>query len=402
MLAAWPDAIKESDAHCNTTVQMALMHKASDAVVLALIAACPDRYGDGSVYREKSTLHVALQCKASEAVAMAVFAAWPEAAKEKNWDGYIPLHIALKHKASEALVVALLAAWPDAVKERAPKARRSSTKHGAIPLHIALENRAPGAVVLALVAAWPDAVKEETNDKATPLHIAVKHKASEAVVAALLAAWPDAVRGETGDGHIPLYIAVKHKASTAVVVALIAAWPDAVKGKTGDGQIALHIAMQCCASDAVARALIASFPAAVQEVTYRRRKSFNRSSEAVGHDTPLHLLAAGKCNTVAACRSTNTLCFTLVEKGGSLAATNAHGNTPPEVATQQNKLNYHLVASFREIALFKQHHNITTAVHAWGDACVGGDGWTLQHPVALGSTGGGARTGHPVVRLSLP
>lgn len=203
----------------------------------------------------------------------------------------------------------------------------------------------------------------------------MKHKASEAVVAALLAAWPDAVRGETGDGHIPLYIAVKHKASTAVVVALIAAWPDAVKGKTGDGQIALHIAMQCCASDAVARALIASFPAAVQEVTYRRRKSFNRSSEAVGHDTPLHLLAAGKCNTVAACRSTNTLCFTLVEKGGSLAATNAHGNTPPEVATQQNKLNYHLVASFREIALFKQHRHRhlsvehfrdwTTVSHAW-------------------------------------
>lgn len=163
MLAAWPDAIKESDAHCNTTVQMALMHKASDAVVLALIAACPDRYGGGSVYREKSTLHVALQCKASEAVAMAVFAAWPEAAKEKNWDGYIPLHIALKHKASEALVVALLAAWPDAVKERAPKARRSSTKHGAIPLHIAWKTEPQGQLC------WRWLLLGQTQSKRRPM-----------------------------------------------------------------------------------------------------------------------------------------------------------------------------------------------------------------------------------------
>ena len=62
---------------------------------------------------------------ASEARVLALLAAKPEAAwKEKDYGGRLPLHYALEKGASEAVVLAVLAANPDAAKSMRVRARR--------------------------------------------------------------------------------------------------------------------------------------------------------------------------------------------------------------------------------------------------------------------------------------
>lgn len=63
-------------------------------------------------------LHDALQNNASDAVVLALLAAHSEGAKEKDGDGRLPLHHAAGHMASEAVVRALLVAHQGAAKEK--------------------------------------------------------------------------------------------------------------------------------------------------------------------------------------------------------------------------------------------------------------------------------------------
>ena len=101
--------------------------------------------------------------------------------------------------------------------------------------------------------------------------------------------------------------------------------------------------------------------------------------ELVGH--------GAMCRTIAECKNTNILLFTLVAKKASLTATNKKGQTAAEAATaaasttattsggavERSLNNHHLVASFREIAAYKKRTHLsvmhfrdwTTVSHAW-------------------------------------
>ena len=245
LVAAWPDAAKGKTNRGDTPLHFALVYKASEAVAVAVVAAWPD------AVKEKGTngntpLHFVLEKNSSvesiagrrvlveeyntpEAVVMAMIAACPDAARGTNSDGETPLHAALValayKKWSEAVVMALFAAWPDAVKEK--KKNDSET-----PLYLALRNKAPEAVVMAMIAAFPDAAKGKSSDGDTLLDYALVYQAPEAVVMALFAACPNAVKRKSRGGYYPLHYAAEYHASDAVVRALIAAFPGALQEVT--------------------------------------------------------------------------------------------------------------------------------------------------------------------------
>eukprot|EP00908_Phaeocystis_cordata_P015774 Transcript_26949.p5 GENE.Transcript_26949~~Transcript_26949.p5 ORF type:complete len:111 (-),score=19.70 Transcript_26949:32-364(-) len=85
-------------------------------------------------------LQFALEHEASEAVVLALLAAHPDSAKEK-WLSKLPLHLAFKHRASEAVVRALLAAYPLAVLK---------SSNGKMPLELALETGATRELLASL------------------------------------------------------------------------------------------------------------------------------------------------------------------------------------------------------------------------------------------------------------
>lgn len=97
------------------------------------------------------------------------------------------------------------------------------------------------------------------------------------------------------DGMHRLHLALKHKATDSIVAALIAAHPDSLAQKSPDDNCtALHLALKFGASDAIVNMW-------------------------------------SNCSSIADARHKNVLCFTLVEKGASIYATNAEGRTPAEV-----------------------------------------------------------------------
>ena len=96
-----------------------------------------------------------------------------------------------------------------------------------------------------------------------------------------------------------------------------------------------------------------------------RGQTQSRGRTTGGGETVLHTLATAKWRSVADCRNTNTICFTLAEKRPSLTATDALGQTPAEASQAgkvkdkygnmvEHELNHHLVTSPREIAAYKQ------------------------------------------------
>ena len=188
----------------------------------------------------------------------------------------------------------------------------------------------------------------------------------------------------------PLQLALKHKAPEAVSLALIAAFPNAARfmpvSREQDYYPRLHavnLAVANHASDATVRALVAINPGTLKEKTPQSAGPLGWAGATRG-GTVLHLLAASKCSTVAECRNTNAVCFTLVEKGARLAEINADGQTPAERAAAGRRGtryvweadNDHLIATFKELALYKQprHHHLSviphfqhwsTVTHAW-------------------------------------
>ena len=92
-----------------------------------------------------ASLAKALRNEASDAVVLALLAAHPECVKEKVGDGRLPLHVVLENKASDAVVLALLAEYPLASLRKDGKAL--------LPLDIALESGATREVLAALAQA---------------------------------------------------------------------------------------------------------------------------------------------------------------------------------------------------------------------------------------------------------
>eukprot|EP00964_Phaeocystis_antarctica_P077041 scaffold47726_cov53-Phaeocystis_antarctica.AAC.4 len=159
------------------------------------------------------SLSEALRNEASDAVVLALLAAHPEGAKEKDENGNLPLHFAVAYEASEAVVQALLAAHPEGAKEK--------NTYGSLPLHRAVEEQASDAVVLALLAAHPEGAKEKSDQTSSlPLHAAVAVEASDAVVLALLEVYPLASLRKDGSGRLPLDIALESGAARELLAAL--------------------------------------------------------------------------------------------------------------------------------------------------------------------------------------
>lgn len=333
------------------------------------------------------------------AVSLALLAACPEAAKLKARDGETPLHLALCNTdTTEPVVSALFAAYPEAVnvKDEWGKTPLDYVILPGIPADVVAEYRRnlpdDGAVFrsylregkhldAATFLVWFDAHKSDgewlnTTDEAgnTPLHHALRNEGTPAAVAlALLAACPEATKVVDNSGYTPLHAALQNKTiSAAVQLASIAACLEAAKVKTewGYGSTPLGLAVYLNASAPVVAALIAVWPGAIKEV------------DGDG-DTPLHYLAIAERDTLAECRHTNIICFMLVKHRASLAATNAEGQTPTAtaaaaataaaIAAASATPNNHLIATLREITLFKKHAHLswmhfrdwTTISHAW-------------------------------------
>ena len=308
---------------------------------------------------------------------------------------------------------ALVRAWPSVV--------RATTVSARTPLNYALETRAPKAAVLALIAAAPEAAKQADRLKSwqgyCPLPVALKKKANEVVVLACETARVPTCRilveSAGGAGGTPerprqcppiqsnpftmfshgMLISFRPNSFLTSVIstlqALMTVHPGAVTAEIpGVGGTALHVAVTNNASDAVVRGLIGLYRGAIMQTTtivleeppHRHRANAAAVEPAIrgGGDTILHLLATAVCTTTVEVRNTNTLCFTLVEKGASVTATNALGRTPAEAATDDPKFywrlnNQHLVANFREIRMYKARKHLsrmhfrdwTTVSHAW-------------------------------------
>lgn len=285
------------------------------------------------------------------------------------------LLFALRCSAPKRVVLALLAAYPGAAMAFT---QLNNMKLNALASAL-LNYRGNGqeAVVKALIAASPQETKYVLtiqNKRQSPWHIALERNLSEAVVLALAAAFPDAAKLKDSQGRTPLHLAFKFKALDKVAMVVLAAYPGAAAVEDAYAYTPLHYAIKYHASDAVVRAVIASFPGALD------RKS--KTIAGGGGNTALHMLAVAECSDTAESRHTNTLCFTLAEKRAPFAATNGRGQTPAVAAKQARQLfstcgqrrpNHHLITSFREIALFKKHTQLsvmhfrdwTTVSHAW-------------------------------------
>ena len=373
VLAAWPEAAnrKEPAGGDRYPLHMALSYEAPEAVLMALFAAQPDVAqkdcfpNSTQRFRMRKEglvgsfpLHIALRYKTPAAVSMALFTAWQGAAAIKNEDGATPLHVALECGSQDSAILFALIAF-------SPTEAKGWNKDGKPFLHIALEKKVPEAVLLSLIAN-----ETETSIINHALHTALNNEPSEGVVNALLAAHPDAVKQKSVYGDMtPLHVALNVRAPEGVVLALHAAWREAA---SIDPCSIPHVAAFKNASDTVVRTLIASCP------------SWN-DTMVQDNATLLHMLAYAQCSTDAEYRNTNTLCFTLVKMSVSLTAVTEKGFTAAQIAESVPQLidpddgndgmNHHLIASLREVALYKQprpnrlclmhFRDWTTVSHAW-------------------------------------
>ena len=336
-----------------------------------------------------------------------VLAAWPRAAKVKDANGYTPLEIALEKGAGF---------WASALIAACPGAAKVETTHGSTPLHSAMHNEDTAEpVISALFTAYPGAVKKKNRRGSTPLDFHILPGMPAEVVAEYrrnlpddgavcmsylregkhlnvdtFVAWLDAHKGKGGwlltpemaSGGTPLQVALNTKGiPAAVTLAILAACPEAATVKTSwtgrankhtCGKAPLYLAWYKNASVQVVTALLAAWPGALKEV------------DRWGC-TELHVLSTRNCSTLAECKHACTLCFLMVKYRASLAATNTRGRTPAMAAAAAAAAaacgrrfgteiaNHHLVATFREIALFKKHTHLswmhfrdwTTVSHAW-------------------------------------
>ena len=373
----------------------------------------------------QSPLHCALSNRVPAAVAFGLLDACPDACKDA-------LHPALRiDHLSEAMLLAMIAACPEAVKEM-DRCRCCgpctcwNANCRTTPLHVALQNKhTTEAVVAALVAAWPEAVNAEDGAWKTPLDYRILPGIPAEVVAEYrrnlpddgdyyydgavcrsylsegkhldvdaFLSWLDAHKGAEGnpaewlqekdnEGDTPLTVALTLRAPAAAALGLIDACPEAANivgyvldhddsydlldedkdiARTHSMALStpLEDAVNYFATEPVVAALISAWPGAVKAVNCHG-------------ETPLHFLAMAVCNSPAERKHKSTLCYTLVKKGGSLAAISNVGNTPATSVPKAIEDNFHLLASLREIAAYKKRTHLslmhfrdwTTVSHAW-------------------------------------
>ena len=154
--------------------------------------------------------------------------------------------------------------------------------------------------------------------------------------------------------------------------------------KNRRGYIPLDLALLNHAPDALVRTLIAFNPTALTDVARGKTPRWDHKAR---RGTVLHMLAVATCSSAAERRCTNTVCFTLVELGAPLVETDTNGHTPAECAAggipppshmrdREPEYNHHLIATFHEIALYKQRRHAhlsviphfrdwSTVTHAW-------------------------------------
>jgi hypothetical protein len=124
--------------------------------------------------------HLPLQCIAMHAkgryavaVFTAVFKAYPSAAKEKGYNGCLPLHyVALNMGAADGGLEAI-----QLLLREYPKAAAEKTSGGNLPIHcICYNTKANLAMVLELLSAHPQSINEKGYDGKKPYALAAAYK----------------------------------------------------------------------------------------------------------------------------------------------------------------------------------------------------------------------------------
>jgi ankyrin repeat protein len=241
-------------------LQVALRNKYSEMVVLALLAACPiaSKCPDSLGYLP---LHRALVHKASDEVILSLVKEFPEAAMAaiQNKSGgpdLMPLTVALQTKRSGPVVQALLNVQVDAVS--------CVDENGDMPLHQAIKLGAPAGSVEAILYSWEDAAKAKDKNGYLPLHLSIKHSAPGDTIVKILNCYPEACRQIDKSGDLPLHQAINFSTGTNAIMAILKAWDVAVmlKNKTTD-MLPLHYSVMRATEPEVIETLLKVYPHAL-------------------------------------------------------------------------------------------------------------------------------------------
>ena len=120
-------------------------------------------------------LQATLKYRSSEAIVSAVLAACPEAATEPDAKGDLAIHSVLRLKFDPPIILSILRSYPEVATMRAGDRN--------LPFHLALTNGATEEVLARLLTIYADATMEEDKDGVLPLERAIQRKCLPEVTA---------------------------------------------------------------------------------------------------------------------------------------------------------------------------------------------------------------------------
>jgi len=261
-------------------LQVALRNKYSETVVLALLNACPiaSKCPDSLGYLP---LHRALVHKASDEVIIRLIKEFPEAAcvpiqNKSGGPDLMPLTVALQTKRSGAVVQSLLNVQVDAVS--------SVDENGDMPLHQAIKLGAPPSAIESILYSWEDAAKAKDKNGYLPLHLAIKHSALGEIIIKILNCYPEACKQIDKSGDLPLHQAINFSTESSATMAILKAWDVAVmlKNKITD-MLPIHYAVMRATEPQVIQALLMVYPQALEVTATNDQGRSYRPSDMASH-----------------------------------------------------------------------------------------------------------------------
>jgi hypothetical protein len=225
----------------DSLLHIALRHKYSENVVLAIIDKCPmaTKVPDGTRYllclvplffsKKNSNWFHSLLSSIFSSVAL----------------GYMPLHRALVHKSSDKVLLRLIQGNPEAAIS--PIENKMGGPN-LMPLTVAFQTKRSGQVISAIMDADQRNMLTIVDDNGDlPIHQAIKLGAPDDTILAVLHGWVDAAKSKDKSGYLPLHLAVKHASSASAIVGIVQAWPEATQHVDKNGDLPLHQALNFAA-----------------------------------------------------------------------------------------------------------------------------------------------------------
>jgi len=223
-------------------LRFAMEHNAPDDFILLLIQ---QPHATLLNQRNDSLLHIALRHKYSENVVLAIIDKCPMATKVPDALGYMPLHRALVHKSSDKVLLRLIQGNPEAAIS--PIENKMGGPN-LMPLTVAFQTKRSGQVISAIMDADQRNMLTIVDDNGDlPIHQAIKLGAPDDTILAVLHGWVDAAKSKDKSGYLPLHLAVKHASSASAIVGIVQAWPEATQHVDKNGDLPLHQALNFAA-----------------------------------------------------------------------------------------------------------------------------------------------------------